>query len=40
MLGAGPIGVAMAAIPLSIAWLANALWLGRRQRILAGRTPR
>ncbi len=40
MLGAGPIGVAMAAIPLSIAWLVNALWLGRRQRILAGRTPR
>jgi AAA family ATP:ADP antiporter len=40
ILGAGPVGVAMAAIPLSIAWLANALWLGRRQRALAERDRR
>lgn len=35
MLGAGPAGVALAALPVSAAWVANALWLGRRQRSLA-----
>jgi len=34
-LGAGPAGVALAAIPLSLLWVANALWLGWRQRTLA-----
>ena len=36
MLGAGPVGVALAALPLSAAWLVNALWLGTRQMTLAG----
>ncbi len=27
--------LAVAAVPLSLAWLANALWLGRRQEALA-----
>jgi AAA family ATP:ADP antiporter len=40
LLGAGPAGVALAALPLSLAWLVNALWLGRRQRVLAGRIAR
>ncbi len=35
MLGAGPAGVAVVALPVSAAWVANALWLGRRQRTLA-----
>ena len=34
-LGLGMAGVALVAIPLSIAWLVNALWLGRRQEALA-----
>jgi AAA family ATP:ADP antiporter len=34
--GAGPAGVALVALPISAAWLANALWLGRRQKKLAG----
>lgn len=36
MLGAGPVGVALAALPISVAWLVNALWLGKRQKALAG----
>jgi len=31
-LGAGAAGIALAAIPLALIWLVNALWLGRRQR--------
>jgi ATP:ADP antiporter, AAA family len=31
-LGAGAAGIALAAIPLALIWLLNALWLGRRQR--------
>lgn len=30
MAGLGTAGVALAALPLSAAWLANAVWLGRR----------
>jgi ATP:ADP antiporter, AAA family len=33
--GLGTAGVAMAAIPIAALWLANALWLGRRQELLA-----
>lgn len=35
MLGAGPVGVAIAALPLSALWLGNALWLGHRQKTMA-----
>ena len=35
MLGAGTVGVALAALPIAAAWLGNALWLGRRQKALA-----
>jgi ATP:ADP antiporter, AAA family len=31
----GPIGIAWLAVPMSLAWLANGLWLGRRQEKLA-----
>ena len=34
-LGFGTIGIAIAAGVLSAAWLANALWLGRRQDAMA-----
>jgi AAA family ATP:ADP antiporter len=34
-LGTGMTSVALIAIPLSILWLVNALWLGRRQEALA-----
>ncbi|MFA9441060.1 NTP/NDP exchange transporter [Uliginosibacterium sp. sgz301328] len=30
-MGFGPVGVAIVAVPLSVLWLFNALWLGRRQ---------
>jgi AAA family ATP:ADP antiporter len=40
MLGAGPVGVALTALPIAAAWLVNALWLGRRQKeMAAGLTP-
>jgi ATP:ADP antiporter, AAA family len=38
-LGAGPAGVALAAVPLSLLWVFNAVWLGRRQRKLAEAPP-
>jgi ATP:ADP antiporter, AAA family len=38
-LGLGPAGIAIAAGLLSSAWLANALWLGRRQDQLAAAAP-
>jgi len=40
-LGFGTIGIAIAAGVLSVAWLANALWLGRRQDAMAtkAKTP-
>jgi len=38
MLGAGPVGVALTALPISALWLGNALWLGRRQKRMAGET--
>ena len=34
-LGLGTAGVAVAAIPIAALWLLNALWLGRRQELLA-----
>jgi len=34
-LGLGIAGVALVAVPLSALWLANSLWLGRRQAVLA-----
>lgn len=37
LLGAGTVGVALAALPLSALWLGNALWLGKRQRAMAAR---
>jgi AAA family ATP:ADP antiporter len=36
VLGAGPVGVALAALPISAVWLGNALWLGGRQKVMAG----
>lgn len=35
-LGLGVAGTAWAAVPVSVAWLGIALWLGRRQRTLSG----
>ena len=34
MIGFGMTGVALVAVPLSLAWLINGLWLGRRQQLL------
>jgi AAA family ATP:ADP antiporter len=34
-LGLGMTGIAMAAIPISVAWALNSLWLGRKQEALA-----
>jgi ATP:ADP antiporter, AAA family len=34
-LGLGLVGVSWMAVPLSLAWVANSLWLGRRQEALA-----
>jgi AAA family ATP:ADP antiporter len=31
----GPVGIAWLAVPVSLVWLANGLWLGRRQEQLA-----
>ncbi|HEY0879338.1 MAG TPA: MFS transporter [Zeimonas sp.] len=36
--GLGPTGIALVAVPLSIAWLANSWWVGRRQETLAARS--
>lgn len=33
-LGFGMTGIALVAVPISLAWLVNGLWLGRRQRAL------
>ena len=33
--GLGTAGVALVAIPFAVVWLLNALWLGRRQELLA-----
>jgi AAA family ATP:ADP antiporter len=39
-IGLGMLGIAVAAIPISIAWLVNGLWLGRKQERLAnGEAP-
>lgn len=35
LLGLGMTGIAIAAVPLSLLWLLNGLWLGRRQDALA-----
>jgi AAA family ATP:ADP antiporter len=34
-LGLGMTGIAMAAIPISVAWALNSLWLGRKQEAIA-----
>jgi AAA family ATP:ADP antiporter len=34
LLGIGMAGISLVAVPLSIAWLINGLWLGRKQKIL------
>jgi AAA family ATP:ADP antiporter len=34
LLGFGMTGIALIAVPVSLAWLVNGLWLGRRQRAL------
>ena len=34
-IGLGMIGIAITAVPISIAWLVNGLWLGRKQETLA-----
>jgi AAA family ATP:ADP antiporter len=34
LLGLGMTGISLVAVPLSIAWLINGLWLGRRQKTL------
>jgi len=33
MLGLGMTGIAIVAVPISLLWLLNGLWLGRRQRV-------
>lgn len=38
-LGLGIPGISLVAVPLSIAWVVNALWLGRRQDAMAGAAP-
>jgi len=40
MVGLGTAGIALVAIPLSAIWLANALWLGRRQEAMAVKTAK
>jgi AAA family ATP:ADP antiporter len=35
--GLGPTQVSLAVIPLAAVWLVNALWLGRRQEVMAAR---
>jgi ATP:ADP antiporter, AAA family len=35
-LGLGIAGVSWVAVPLSIAWVVNSVWLGRRQAAMAG----
>lgn len=37
--GLGVAGIATVAVPLSLLWLVNGLWLGRRQERLAGPEP-
>jgi AAA family ATP:ADP antiporter len=39
-LGWGGAALPIIAIPISALWLANAIWLGRRQEDLAARAPR
>jgi ATP:ADP antiporter, AAA family len=39
-LGLGTVGVATVVIPIAILWLLNAVWLGRRQELLAAAQPR
>lgn len=34
-LGLGMTGIAIAAIPISAAWVLNSVWLGRRQEVMA-----
>jgi AAA family ATP:ADP antiporter len=34
LLGLGMTGISLVAVPISILWLVNALWLGREQKRL------
>jgi len=34
LLGLGMTGISIVAVPLSILWLVNGLWLGRKQQAL------
>jgi AAA family ATP:ADP antiporter len=38
MLGLGVTGIAIVAVPISLLWLLNGLWLGRRQDVLEAST--
>jgi len=38
ILGLGMTGIAIVAVPISLLWLFNGLWLGRRQDVLEGAT--
>ena len=38
-LGMGLTGIAFVAVPLSVAWLLNGFWLGRRQEAMAANQP-
>jgi AAA family ATP:ADP antiporter len=40
LLGFGMTGVALVAVPISLAWLVNGLWLGRKQKTLEAVTGR
>ena len=40
LLGLGLAGISVAAVPISIAWLVNGLWLGRRNEALAREAAR
>jgi len=38
MFGLGMTGIAIVAVPISLLWLLNGLWLGRRQDVLEAAT--
>ena len=35
LLGLGLAGISLAAVPISLVWLVNGFWLGRRNEVLA-----
>jgi AAA family ATP:ADP antiporter len=40
LLGLGLAGISLAAVPISLVWLVNGLWLGRRNEALAREASR